>query len=45
MRLPIQLTLPTLNGFTYRKEDSTTLRKATGPRCIFNQKSTLDSHN
>lgn len=31
MRLPMQLTLPALNGFTYSSEDSATPRKTTAP--------------
>lgn len=43
MRLPTQLTLPTLNGFTYSSEDFATPRKDL--QYIFNQKSVPDCHN
>lgn len=43
MRLPIQLTLPALNGFTYSSDDFATPRKP--PQYIFHQENTPDCYN
>lgn len=43
MRLPTQLTLPALNGFTCSSENFATPRKS--PQYIFDQENTPDCHN